>query len=133
VARRAKEFRYAVDLGEGDNVRTEDGTPLGGGPDWTPEHLLLAALLRCSLQSLRFHARPAGIDVPQATGSARSLVTRRESDDRYAIVEIEVELEVTLEPRPGDDELAALLAKAERDCFIGASLTVKPTYRWSVG
>jgi organic hydroperoxide reductase OsmC/OhrA len=133
VGRRAKEFRYAVDLGEGDNVRTEDGTPLGGGPGWTPEHLLLAALLRCSVQSLRYHARPAGIEVRHATGSGRSLVTRRESDDRYAIVEIEVELEVTLEPRPGEDELAALLAKAERDCFIGASLTVKPTYRWSAG
>jgi hypothetical protein len=25
-----------------------------------------------------------------------------------------------------------LLAKAERDCFIGASLTVKPTYAWTV-
>jgi organic hydroperoxide reductase OsmC/OhrA len=131
VARRAKQFRYAVDLGEGDNVRTEDGTPLGGGPDWTPEHLLLAALLRCSVQSLGYHARLAGVEVRHATGSGRSLVTRRESDDRYAIVEIEVELEVALEPQPGEDELAALLAKAERDCFIGASLTVKPTYRWS--
>ena len=131
MARRAKEFRYAVDLGEGDNVRTEDGTPLGGGPDWTPEHLLLAALLRCSLKSLRYHARLNGVEVRDATGSGRSLVTKRESDDRYAIVEIELELRVTLEPRPGEDELAALLAKAERDCFIGASLTVKPTYRGS--
>ena len=34
-------------------------------------------------------------------------------------------------PKPGDEELAELLAKAERDCFIGASLTVKPTYRWT--
>ena len=68
-----------------------------------------------------------------ATGSGRALVTQRESDGRYAIVEIEVELEIALEPQPGEDELAALLAKAERDCFIGASLTVKPTYRWSAG
>jgi len=29
-------------------------------------------------------------------------------------------------------ELADLLAKAERDCFISASLTTKPTYRWTV-
>ena len=63
VAAKAKEFRYAVDLGEGDVVRTEDGTPLGGGPEWTPEHLLLAGLLRCSLTSLRYHARRAGIEV----------------------------------------------------------------------
>jgi hypothetical protein len=25
-----------------------------------------------------------------------------------------------------------LLARAERDCFVGASLTVKPRYSWTV-
>ena len=30
------------------------------------------------------------------------------------------------------DALAELLAKAERDCFVGASLTAKPSYRWTV-
>ena len=35
--------------------------------------------------------------------------------------------------RAGDEEtLRELLSKAERDCFIGASLAVKPTYRWRV-
>jgi hypothetical protein len=34
--------------------------------------------------------------------------------------------------QPGDAELRGLFAKAERDCFAGASLTVKPTYRWSL-
>ena len=29
-------------------------------------------------------------------------------------------------------ELAALLAKAERDCFVGASLKPSPRYRWRV-
>jgi hypothetical protein len=48
-------------------------------------------------------------------------------------VEIEVDLEVRLSPQPGGSELAELLAKAERDCFIGASLTAKPTYRWTTG
>jgi organic hydroperoxide reductase OsmC/OhrA len=133
VGLRAKEFRYAVDLGEGDSVRTEDGTPLGPGAEWTPEHLLLAGLLRCSLKSLRHHAQRAGIEVRHATGSSQALVTKRESDGRYAVVETEVTLDVTLEPKPGEDELADLLGKAERDCFIGASLTVKPTYRWTAG
>jgi uncharacterized OsmC-like protein len=127
----AKELRYAVDLVEGGAVRTEDGTPLGEGPEWTPEHLVLAGLIRCSLESLRFHARRGGIEVAGATGSARAMVTKRESDDRYAIVEAEVALDVRLRPSPGEDELAALLAKAERDCFVGASLTVKPAYRWT--
>jgi len=43
-----------------------------------------------------------------------------------------VDLDVELEPAPPEDELRQLLAQAERDCFVGASLTVKPTYRWSV-
>jgi organic hydroperoxide reductase OsmC/OhrA len=133
VALKGKEFRYAVDLGAGDVVRTEDGTALGGGAEWTPEHLLLAGLLRCSLKSLRHHARRAGIEVERASGSAGALFARRAADGRIAVAEVDVELEVGLEPQPGEAELVELLAKAERDCFIGASLTVKPSYLWSVG
>ena len=132
MAVKAKEFRYAVDLGEGDVVRTEDGTPLGGGPEWTPEHLLLAAVLRCSLTSLRYHARRAKIEVRRAKGSAKALFTQRESDGRFAVAEVELVLGVGLVPQPGEAELTELLEKAERDCFISASLTVKPTYAWSV-
>jgi len=132
VAPRAKEFTYAVDLLEGDVVRTEDGTPLGGGPEWTPEHLLLAGLLRCSVKSLRYHAKRACIVVETATGSASSVFSLRESDERFAVTQLAVELSVKLVPQLGEAELAELLAKAERDCFIGASLTVKPTYAWSV-
>jgi organic hydroperoxide reductase OsmC/OhrA len=133
VTGKTKEFRYAVDLGEGNVYRTEDGTPLGGGPEWTPEHLLLAGLLRCSLKSLRHHAQRAGIEVTRSTGSAKALFTRRESDGRFAIAEVGVVLDVGLVPQPGEAELAELIEKAERDCFIGASLTVKPSYDWSVG
>jgi organic hydroperoxide reductase OsmC/OhrA len=132
VAHTSKEFRYAVDLSEGDVVRTEDGTPLGGGPEWTPEHLLLAGLLRCSVKSLRHHAKRAGVGVESATGSASSLFGRREIDGRFAVTELTVELALKLEPQPGEAELVELLAKAERDCFIGASLTLKPTYVWTV-
>ncbi len=129
---KAKEFRYAIDLDEGGSLRTEDGTPFGADPAWTPEHLLLAALVRCSLKSLAYHARAARVELAGANGSARALFTRRESDERYAVVECEVELTVRLVPKPSDDKLAQLLASAERDCFVGASLTVKPDYRWTV-
>jgi organic hydroperoxide reductase OsmC/OhrA len=126
----AKELRYAIDLR--DMLRTEDGTPLLVDPGWSPEHLLLAALLRCSLKSLDYHARRAGNALDDAHGSARALITKRPSDGRYATTEIELDLQVRLREQPGEDELAALLSKAERDCFIGASLTVKPSYTWSV-
>jgi uncharacterized OsmC-like protein len=128
----AKEFRYAVSLDEGGSLRAEDGTPLAADPAWSPEHLLLAALVRCSLKSLGYHARRAHIEVSDAHGFGRALFTKRENDERYAAVELDVDLAVRLTPKPGEDELAELLAKAERDCFIGASLTTKPAYRWTV-
>jgi organic hydroperoxide reductase OsmC/OhrA len=133
MAAKSKEFRHAVDLRDGGPLRTEDGTALEVEPAWSPEHLLLAALIRCSLKSLAYHAGHRRITVEHPHGSARSLITKRETDDRYAVVELEVDLDVRLSPQPGETELAELLAKAERDCFIGASLTVKPTYRWTTG
>jgi organic hydroperoxide reductase OsmC/OhrA len=124
-----KEFRYAIDLR--DELRTEDGTPLHADDAWSPEHLLLAALVRCSLKSLEHHAASGGIHVEHAEGSARALIQRRESDGRFAVTETDVGLHVRFTQQPGEDELATLFAKAERDCFIGASLAVKPSYSWS--
>jgi uncharacterized OsmC-like protein len=132
MALRAKEFRYAIDLAAGGTLRAEDGTPLVTDPAWTPEHLLLAALVRCSLQSFRHHAARRRVELADATAAARALFTRREGDGRYAIVECEVELALRLVPQPGEDELAELIELAERDCFVGASLTAKPVYRWSL-
>jgi uncharacterized OsmC-like protein len=127
----AKEFTYAVGFERSGRIVAEGRAPLEPEEVWTPEHLVLAGLWRCSLASLRFHAERAGIDLV-ADGSATGRVTRREGDGRYAFVEIECRLDVELEPAPAGDELAALLAKAERDCFIGASLTLKPSYHWRV-
>ena len=93
---------------------------------------MLAALVGCSLKSLRFHANRINVDVRSASGSARTLVTKRETDKRYALVETEVELAVEIEPEPEGEALAELLALAERDCFVGSSLTAKPDYRWTV-
>jgi uncharacterized OsmC-like protein len=130
VAVRAKELRYAVDLSATGELTEEHGVALDAPAGWSPEHLLLAALVRCSLKSLRYHAERKSVDVRSASGSARTLVTKRETDDRYALVETAVELAVVLDPEP--DTLGELLALAERDCFVGSSLTAKPSYRWVV-
>ena len=42
------------------------------------------------------------------------------------------ELAVEIVPEPEPAGLADLLALAERDCFVGSSLTAKPSYRWVV-
>ena len=131
VAVRAKEFRYAVELA-GDGAVTAEGEARLVPPElWTPDHLLLAALVRCSVESLRHHATRTGIEV-EARGSARGVVTKPAPTERYRFVELDAELDVTLQPEPAPHELAELLARAERDCFVGSSLTAPPRYRWRV-
>jgi len=132
VAVKAKELRYAVDLSTTGELTYENGVALDTPPEWSPEHLLLAALIRCSLKSLRHHARRRNVEVGSASGGARTLVTRRGSDGRYALVATEVEIDVELEPEPEPAALTELLVLAKRDCFVGSSLTAKPTYRWVV-
>jgi organic hydroperoxide reductase OsmC/OhrA len=127
----AKEFRYSIELDRTGRMTADGGSQLDLDAAWTPEHLVIAGLARCTLQSLGFHAGLLGIDF-LATAAASALVTRRPEDGRYAFVEIDVELELELEPAPPGAELAPLLAKAERDCFVGASLKPSPTYRWRV-
>lgn len=128
----ARELHYAVDLAAGGELRDEHGVVLHVPPEWTPEHLLLAALVRCSLTSLRYHAERGGLVVGATSGTVHALVTRLEPDEPYAVAQADVELDVEIEPQPGQDELGELLAKAERDCFVGSSLTTKPRYHWTV-
>jgi organic hydroperoxide reductase OsmC/OhrA len=128
----AKELRYVVDLSTSGELADENGVTLDAPPEWSPEHLLLAALVSCSLKSLRHHAKRSSVEVRSASGSARTLVTRRDTDGRYALVETEVGLRVEIDPEPAPEKLTELLALAERDCFVGSSLTAKPIYRWTV-
>ena len=131
MAGKAKEFRYAIGLDRTGRVTADGQSPLELDAAWTPEHLVLAGLVRCTLQSLRFHAAPQEIDFV-AEGSAAATITRRPEDGRYGFVEIDVKLDLELDPVPPGEELAALLAKAERDCFVGASLKPSPSYSWRV-
>ena len=125
---RAKTLEFAASVGRDGHIEAL-GESIRPPESWEAEHLVLAGLVRCSLESLRYHARRAGIEV-SASGEASGRVTKRGEDGRYAFVEIECRLDVALTPQAED--LAGLLAKAERDCFVGASLTAKPRYVWSV-
>ena len=101
----AKVFSYSLGMDRAGRITADGGAPLELDPGWTPEHLVLAGLVRCTLKSLRFHADRVGVDAS---------------------------FDVELEPVPPGEELDALLAKAERDCFVGASLPPHPVYRWRV-
>ena len=128
----AKTFDYATAVDRTGAVSVEGGAAAEVPSAWKPEHLVLAGLIRCTLASLRYHAQRSGLDDLVASGNAEARVTKREEDERYAFVDVECALEVELDPVPPPDELAELLAKAERDCFVGASLTSSPRYRWAV-
>jgi uncharacterized OsmC-like protein len=105
--------------------------PLDPKADWSPEALLLASLIKCTLASLAFYGARREIEIAGG-GAADGVVAKRDSDGRYGFVEIQCGLDVKLEPRPDDEALGQLLDSAEWGCFIGASLTVEPRYEWRV-
>lgn len=124
-------LEYAVTMDRDTRLAIPDGTVLDAGEDWTPEHLLLAAVARCAVASLAFHAARTGAT---ATASVRAdaHVARRYADGRHAMTAPELVLDATIDPAPGAGDLERLLARAERDCFVGASLAAGPRYRWTV-
>ncbi len=126
MARPRTDYRVELD-GERCFVSDRD-VPLELPRAWTPEHLVLAALIRCVLLAAEYHAGRTSIEF-SGTGSALGTVNQRD-DGLYAFVDLECNLEVELDPAP--DDLAEFLRKAERGCFIGSSLTAKPRYRWRV-
>ena len=117
---RPKRTEYAVEIASRD--------PAAYDPAWTPEDLVLAALARCSLAALAHHAGKDGISV-EASATARGAVSRRE-DGSWGFVEIECAVDARLDPGPADT--ADLIARAERGCFVGASLDPPPRYAWTV-
>ncbi len=107
------------------------GSPLPREAEWWAEHLVLAGLVRCTLASMDYAARRAGMNAV-GFGSAHGVVTKREEDGLYALVDIRTRLDVQLAPAPEPDVLDEVIAKAERGCFVSNSLTAKPRHRWIV-
>jgi organic hydroperoxide reductase OsmC/OhrA len=107
------------------------GSPLAAEDAWSAEHLVLAGLVRCTLTSLDHHVRRAGLTAT-AEGSARGKVTKRDGDGLYAFVDVEARYDVELEGAPDRAAVVELLDRAERGCFVGNSLTARPTYHWTV-
>jgi organic hydroperoxide reductase OsmC/OhrA len=125
----AKTFAYAVEVDRAGRMTVPGGAQIDAAEGWSPDHLLLAGLVNCAIESLAHHARRSGHAV-SATGSAQGVVSKRDTDGRYALLEVAVRVDAQLTPRALDvDELTA---KAERDCFVAASLTVEPAYTWHV-
>jgi organic hydroperoxide reductase OsmC/OhrA len=125
----AKTFEYAVEVDGAGRMTIPGGGQFVPPEGWSADHLLLAALVRCSMDSFAYHARRAGHEVT-AAGSAQGTITKSGDDNRYRFVSISVRIDAQLHPRTNEPD--DLIAKAERDCFVGASLAVKPEYEWHV-
>jgi uncharacterized OsmC-like protein len=130
VKARVHEFDVTVDR---DRVARSalGGSPLPREAEWWAEHYVLAGLVRCTLASMDYAARRAGANCV-GSGRAHGVVTKREEDGRYALIEIEASFDVQLAPAPPPEELPALVAKAEAGCFVGNSLTAEPRYLWTI-
>ncbi len=126
---RPKVLEYAVAVDGAGRMTIPGGGQFVPPEGWSADHLLLAALVRCSIDSFSYHARRAGHEVT-ASGEAQGTITKSEDDGRYRFVEIGVRIDAQLTPRTS--EVDDLIAKGERDCFVGASLSLKPEYAWHV-
>ena len=75
MAMRSKRLEFTVSLDAAGTMRADGDAPLSPPAGWTSDHLLLAALVRCSLSSLRYHARRAGLAlaISMAGGYARRI------------------------------------------------------------
>jgi organic hydroperoxide reductase OsmC/OhrA len=131
VAASARTLEYDVAVAaDGTATSGLGGSPIPAEEEWLAEHLVLAGLVRCTLASLDYHLKQGDLRATRS-GRAHGVVTKRE-DGLYAFVEIEAVLVVDLEQPLGPDEVRALIASAERGCFVGNSLTARPRYRWTV-
>src|SRR5712671_3838644 len=95
-----KVLNYSIELDHRYRVSADGGNAEQLPRDFAPEHLLLAGLARCTLTSLAFHAKRAGMTVSSSSAAASGRVTRRPVDGRYAFVEFDCHLDVELEPPP---------------------------------
>lgn len=125
----AKRFEFAASLESDGTILAEGEAALDPPEPWLPEHLVLVAVAQCMLASLRFYAQGATVS-GRAEGAG--VVTRRDEDGLYAFVEVEILLDVEIDPAPTAEQLPKLLDLANRGCFIGNSLMTKPRSVWRV-
>lgn len=109
---------YRVDVTAGEfGLRVDEPAAVGGdGTGPQPTDLLLAAVSSCFVLSLAWAARKRGL-VPESIAAS---VTATYDGTRFSRIEIEVDV-------PGEvDQVEALIAAAERVCYVTNTLRRTP-------
>jgi organic hydroperoxide reductase OsmC/OhrA len=114
---------YSVSL-KGGSLWSEERAPIpigappqfgGSGLVWSPEELLVGAVLSCVRTTFDAYAARKGLVVRDWSGTAEGVLDK----SRTGPVFTSIRLVITLEVEPGDEERAAeILERAEKDCII---------------
>jgi organic hydroperoxide reductase OsmC/OhrA len=124
--------RYAVRLEDGRLLAPPrapialGAPPQFGGSDqvWSPEDLLVGAVLECLWTTFAAYARREGLEVIAWSGAAEGVLDKGPQGPTFTSIDQSVELTVA-----GDDEERArrILATAEKHCIVANALRVPVT------
>lgn len=106
--------------------------PQFGGSDtvWSPEELLLGAVLACVWTTFEAIARRDKLAIHHWSGSGTAVLDRGPGIPVFTSIELAVAVEVDVQ----DQELARdVLAKAEKHCIISNALKVPVVVRATIG
>lgn len=118
---------YAVSL-TNDQLTAEPRAAIRMGPPpefngsdevWSPEHLLVAAVLSCVKTTFDAYARREGVTVHAWHGNATGVLAKGPSGPVFTSIDVEVDIVTD----SGDEPRAeAVLATTERNCIISRAL-----------
>ena len=119
---------YAVALSEAHELTAGRRSPIAtgtapqfGGSDevWSPEELLVGALITCVRATFDAYASKAGLVGYSWSGSANGTLAKGRSGPEFSSIRLHIELEVGA----GEEERGTnILARAERDCIISRTI-----------
>ena len=97
----------------------------GPGDQWSPESLLVGAVVDCFVLTFRGIARASKFPFDRLVCRAEGTLDRTDQVTRFVAMRIEADLEI---PAGGDAALGRrLLEKAERGCLVTSSLRCEAT------
>lgn len=92
---------------------------------WSPEHLLVAAVASCIMNTFLAIAEASKFSFEGYESSARGLLEKTDSGYRFTTIEVEVGLTVAEEQAVAKG--IRLLQKAEENCFVSNSVEAQVT------